>query len=378
MNYHLIEEIEQFEAFILENRNTKWIAFDTEFMGEKRYVPLLCMIQIASENGVYLIDPLKIESLSPLLEMIQDENILKITHAGENDYRLFYQLYDITPNNVFDTQIASGFLGHGFPISFQKLAEKEVKVHIDKTLTVQDWQSRPLSNKMLEYAANDVIHLYKLYTKLNTKLIAQGKEEWAKEEFEKISEASYYETNPLKEIFGSNLLKSLSQKKQVFLVRLHHWRNDTAKQLNKSKDAIFPSKHVPTLVKLIGNTRAEFKVSRVLSYHLVDKHLDVLDELYQRKATPEEIDFVQSISAEENIDLTPDFRKDILNILVKMKCNKHKVAPTLFNIKNNTDKIQNGNGWRIKVLGPALLNLLNTEGNLSIRDEVEKLIIEIN
>ena len=73
-------------------------------MGEKRFVTLLCLIQIASEHGYYLIDPIKIEDLSPLIELIEDEQIIKITHAGENDFRLFNILFGTLPKNIFDTQ----------------------------------------------------------------------------------------------------------------------------------------------------------------------------------------------------------------------------------------------------------------------------------
>ena len=73
----LIEDEGALEEFYIENKAVDWLGFDTEFVGEKRYFTLLCLIQVATVNGLFLIDPLKIKDLSPLLKMIEDPAILK-------------------------------------------------------------------------------------------------------------------------------------------------------------------------------------------------------------------------------------------------------------------------------------------------------------
>ena len=121
--YQLIETEEDIQLFLKENQDIKWIGFDTEFIGEKRFHTLLCLVQLATENGNYLIDTLKLTSLPEILRIFEDPSILKLTHAGENDYRIFYQQFNIIPQNVFDTQIAAGFIGYKYPTSFQKLLD---------------------------------------------------------------------------------------------------------------------------------------------------------------------------------------------------------------------------------------------------------------
>jgi len=111
-NYSILTTTQDLEAFASANKDIKWMAIDTEFIGEKRYQTLLCLIQVATPNGLYLIDLIKLKEIKPLLDFLTDANILKITHAGENDYRLLHELYDIIPKNVFDTQVAAGFGGH--------------------------------------------------------------------------------------------------------------------------------------------------------------------------------------------------------------------------------------------------------------------------
>ena len=115
----------------------KWLAFDTEFIGEKRYYTLLCLIQVKCETGTYLLDSLKIPDLTPFLRLIEDERITKITHAGDNDYRLLNILYGTIPKNIFDTQIAAGFIGYRYPMSFGKLVEAETGEILDPELVFE-------------------------------------------------------------------------------------------------------------------------------------------------------------------------------------------------------------------------------------------------
>ena len=89
LDYTLIETSEDLQNFYEINKNVEWLALDTEFIGERRFETLLCLIQVATPNGYYLIDPIKISELTPFLALLEDEKILKLTHAGENDYRLF-------------------------------------------------------------------------------------------------------------------------------------------------------------------------------------------------------------------------------------------------------------------------------------------------
>ena len=157
--YLLIEDAAGLEAFVKENEGIDWMGFDTEFIGEKRFYTLLCLIQIATDNGNYLIDAIKIKDLSPFFAMITNPDIMKISHAGENDYRILNQQWGIIPKNTFDTQVAAAFVGYRYPLSFGKLLDKEIGVRISKGYMVTDWQARPLKAKQVKYALNDVIFL---------------------------------------------------------------------------------------------------------------------------------------------------------------------------------------------------------------------------
>ena len=159
ISYTFVENHADLIAFAVQNKGVEWMCFDTEFVGEKRFRTQLCLIQVATEKGNFLIDPLKIEDLGPFLDMIADPSILVITHAGENDYRILHQQYSTLPKRVFDTQIAAAFAGYNYPISFRKLVDNELQVKLKKSYTVADWEKRPLTDEIIGYALNDIIYL---------------------------------------------------------------------------------------------------------------------------------------------------------------------------------------------------------------------------
>ncbi|HHH49976.1 MAG TPA: ribonuclease D, partial [Saprospiraceae bacterium] len=128
-HYVLIEQAADLQDFYEKNRSVKWMSFDTEFVGEKRFYTLLCLIQVATENGFYFIDTLKLKNLEPFYKLIRDPKILKITHAGDNDYRLLNIVGGVVPKNVFDVQLAAGFIGYKYPISFRKITFAELQIN---------------------------------------------------------------------------------------------------------------------------------------------------------------------------------------------------------------------------------------------------------
>ncbi|MFQ5447339.1 MAG: ribonuclease D, partial [Saprospiraceae bacterium] len=172
--FTLIEDVDALEDFARQHEQTEWMCFDTEFIGEKRFITTICLIQVASPEGVFLIDPLKCADLQPFLDLLANDRILKITHAGANDYRLFYTHYGIVPRNTFDTQVAAGFVGYKYPVAFNKLVDSELDIRLSKGYSVTNWEARPFQKKQLRYALDDVIYLYDLWQNLGNKLRKRG------------------------------------------------------------------------------------------------------------------------------------------------------------------------------------------------------------
>ncbi|MEM9991515.1 MAG: ribonuclease D, partial [Bacteroidota bacterium] len=208
--YQLLETPQDVVRFGEQNKHINWMALDTEFIGEKRYYTLLCLVQVTTEHGNYVFDILRCDEIQPLLDLIVREDIVKITHAGENDYRLFHTRYGILPKNLFDTQIAAGFVGYKYPVSFRTLLEEELSIRLNKSQTVTDWEQRPIKPKQLKYAIEDVIFLEELREKMLHKLEARGRANWALQECAKMETAAFYERDPNKEALKHSLMPNLN------------------------------------------------------------------------------------------------------------------------------------------------------------------------
>jgi ribonuclease D len=373
-DYTLVDTSDALKKFFDENIDVEWLAVDTEFIGEKRFEVLLCLVQVASPKGFYLIDPLTIPDLSLFLQLLEDERILKITHAGENDYRLLNNLFGTIPKNIFDTQLAGGFIGHGYPASYGKLVEKELNVVLDKGYAATDWETRPLKKKQLDYALSDVLHLYDLYQRMSDKLVKSNRLSWLGSESKRWETPQYYDRDPHREALMNTMMQSLKTPKQIFLLRLYEWRRQEAQRLNHSKDMVLPSKYIAPILRGVESGKHALLDSRIIPDRLVTQHWDTFQKLYQKKVTDEELAILKRLPPLSKEDPKKDVSMDLLHGLVKYKCMESGVAPSL--VLNKSDltyaKVgedifnNDGNDWRREFLGEAMLRWLNERRELEV------------
>lgn len=378
-SYQFIDTPAQLETFYQENKEVPWLCFDTEFVGEKRYWPRLCLIQVATEKGNYLIDPFQCGKLDLFLALMEDAKICKITHAGDNDYRLLNNLFGTVPKNVFDTQIAAGFLGYRYPISFRKLVETELGWHLKKGYAVADWEARPFQQRQLNYALEDVLPLYRLWRKASERLKRYKREAWAKEEFQKLETASYYEKSPYHEAVNSNMIKSLANKEKLFFLRLTKWRVETAEKRNHSKEMVLPSKMINHIVRNVGAGKDALKKNRRIPDKVTDKLGDVFVQLYQLEESEEERSMLAKIpDFDKGDDQNEDIIIDLLYLLIKYKCIEDKVATSLVCSKNQLLRFKLDRTYREAAIGHGWRRIFLGDDMASWLDNMEDLKLEIN
>ena len=167
----IITTTTQLKELVTKLKRENAIAIDTEFVRRETYYAKLCLIQIATSRDCYIIDPLNLE-LDAFSEILTDKKIVKVLHAPLQDIGIFYNILGIYTANVFDTQEAAKLCGIKNQISYQDLCQKALGVHIDKEQQFRDWQVRPLPQDMLDYAAQDVTHLLRIYEKLRGEMFA--------------------------------------------------------------------------------------------------------------------------------------------------------------------------------------------------------------
>jgi ribonuclease D len=385
VDYTLIESAADLRRFYEAHRQIEWLALDTEFIGEKRFEVLLCLIQVASPLGYYLIDPFTVGDLKPLLQLVEDECILKISHAGENDYRLLNAYDGTIPRNVFDTQVAAGFIGHGYPISYGKLVEKEIHVTLDKGYAATDWEARPLKRKQLEYALSDVVYLHTLYSKLRDELLETNRLSWAQTELKRWETFEYYDRDPNREALMNTMMHNLKQPKQLFLLRLYEWRRQEAQRLNHSKEMILQAKFIAPIIRSIDNGKQALMDSRIIPDRVVTNNWDTFQRLYQKKASDEELAVLQKLPPLSREDPKRDISMELLHVLVKHKCMESGVAPSLVLNKADLTYAREGEeifgsdetDWRREFLGAALMKWLNERRELSVVLEANQVVLKM-
>ncbi|PHL00504.1 ribonuclease D [Neolewinella marina] len=382
IDYTLIDSQDGLDSFFEQCAGIQWMGFDTEFIGEKRYQTLLCLIQISTRDGYFLLDPIKVTDLTPFLRLLENPDIVKITHAGDNDYRLLYRAYGTIPANVFDTQVAAAFCGHRYPTSFAKLVEAEVGEKVGKGYAVTDWAKRPMSEKQIKYALTDVLYLRELYDTITGKLKANGRLDWALEECALMTEEDYYYRDPNHELLNSNIARSSRTQERVFLLRLFEWRRAQAEKKNYSKEMILSSKIIGQLVRGVKGGKQSMQENRRLPGKTVSRYGDLFVEMYEKPATPEELKIVKGIQRSTQDDEEDDMIVELLYLLMKYRANEADISHALVMPRNAIRRMKQdesvrksilGSGWRRELLGEDFVDWLKNFDNLQLRIEGGKI-----
>jgi ribonuclease D len=224
-----------------------FVAVDTEFMRETTYWPKLCLIQAAAPNGAEAcIDPLAADiDLTPFLDVMRDESILKVFHAARQDVEIFNNL-GAMPRPLFDTQIAGMAAGFGEQIAYDALVRQMLKVDIDKSSRFTDWSRRPLSDAQLKYALADVTHLAALFPRMKGNLEAAGRLAWVEAEMDGLIDPENYDVDP------DNAWKRLRPRKHApkylaVFKAVAAWRERTAQMRDQPRGRILKDEAIDEL-----------------------------------------------------------------------------------------------------------------------------------
>lgn len=212
-------------ALLDELRAAKSFGYDTEFIGEETFYSRFCVIQVSTPEKITLIDCLAEGiDLLPFWELLADPAVEKIVHAGLQDLEPVERLTGKPPANVFDTQIASAFVGQPYPVSLTNLCLNLLDADLGKSSKFSQWDRRPLSANQKIYAANDVRYLLLLRQRVGDRLTELGHVEKAVAECGLFSDASMYRVEPLEMKLKAKGGNTLRRKEQAIVNALLLWR----------------------------------------------------------------------------------------------------------------------------------------------------------
>ncbi len=207
--------------------------FDTEFVGENTYHPHLCLVQVATAERLYLIDPLAVGPIDPFWRLVVDPQNLVVVHAGREEVRLCRLWGGQTPGNIFDLQIAAGLVGMLYPLGAGTLIHQLLGVQLAKGETLTEWRDRPLTAAQVRYAFDDVRYLLPAHERIAARLDQLGRADWAREEFARMAAAASPEEVPAEKWRKLRGLGSLDRRRLAMVREIFNWREEAAARLNR-------------------------------------------------------------------------------------------------------------------------------------------------
>ena len=369
----LITDSTQLAEFCARLAKSNFVAVDTEFMRENTYYPELCLVQMADENEAAAIDP-KAPGLdmTPMLELIcNNEDVLKVFHAGGQDIEIFYNLTGKTPHPLFDTQIAAMALGQGEQIGYSNLVELWIGLQLDKGARFTDWSRRPLDKRQIDYAIGDVTHLSTIFPKMLEKLVNTGRGLWLDDEMERLANAANYHNEPDN---AWKRIKVQSRKPEVLgrLKAMGAWREREAQRKNIPRGRIMKDETLADIASHPPKHQSELPKVRGLSPAWKDNEIGARLLAVIADAEP----LPRDLMPERNGNGTGGGKEgalvaDLLKLLLKIRSREINVAARLITRSDELEMLAAGEreglelltGWRFEQFGRDALDLV--EGRLA-------------
>lgn len=379
-----IADTNSLAAFCEKQNTAAFVTVDTEFVREKTYYPILCLVQVAGPDDAVVIDAMASDiDLSPLDELFKNTNVVKVLHASRQDNEIFFNLFGSVPNPIFDTQIAAMVCGFGDQVAYGTLIAKLVGVQLEKTSRFADWSRRPLTQKQLAYALSDVTHLRVAYEKLAVELETSGRAHWLNSEMDVLTDPDTYRMDP-REAWRRIKSRTTNPKFLSVLREVAAWREAEAQRRDIPRNRLLRddslldiAAHTPKTSQALSRTRGMprgFAEGR-----MADGLLDAIETGVATK--PEDQPQVPKRDRLPN-GLGP--LTDLLKTLLKLRCEEEKVAPKLIASADDLERIAASDnadvpalsGWRREVFGEQALAL--KQGKLGLTAEGKRIrIMEI-
>jgi ribonuclease D len=271
-DFDWITEQADFEELVDALCNAEAYALDTEFHRERTYLPVLALVQLATEDRLALVDPLAVD-VGPLRRLFETDAIC-VMHAGSQDLEILELECGAVPRHFFDTQVAALFCGYRTS-SLGKLLEGFLDVRLDKSSQLTDWTRRPLPADDLRYAASDVAHLLALRDALLERLDEQGRVGWAEEEIERLRSKDRSPAEPETLWWKLRGKTKLNGRARGVAQEISVWRDRLARKQNRPARTVLSDMAVLALAQRPARNVEQLRAVRNLDLRRF-KHSDEL------------------------------------------------------------------------------------------------------
>lgn len=373
MTIEYIDKPEQLPELYNKISQAPWIALDTEFLREKTYYPVFCLLQIATPEWVVCVDPIAISDLSELFEVINHPDKTKVLHACRQDLEIFYQLTGKIISPIFDTQIAAPLLGFQENPGYAMLVSNFLNVNLAKTHTRTDWSIRPLSQEQIQYAADDVIYLCKVYQLMIEKLKQLERLDWLTKDFELLKNSELYQLTPSNAWLKIKAKNKLSGKQLSIIQALTEWREKTAQSENRPKNWLIRDDLLLELAKQQPETVPELSKIRGIHERSIKRYGQIICQLINKAKEKPPIPLSSKNKSSKKTQ-QHEAVLDVLTALVRIRADENSINPIILANRKDLEKLLFDDGadhpilagWRYKMVGKELQGLLQGQFALSL------------
>ena len=297
MNWKLIEGAAELQQAIAQNGDAAAVAVDTEFMRRRTFYPQAALVQLhfPGTGLAWLIDPLRVEDFSPLIDLFRKRSVMKILHAPGEDLEVFQRLLGVQPQPLFDTQRAAAFLDMGHGLSYSALVMAVSGQEVSKEETRSDWLARPLTSSQQKYAAQDVLFLPSVYQQLREQLAAAGKLQWLLEDGAQAAQTAALEEVP--SVGRIKMAWKLGRRQLAVLMAVCNWREQRARHTDKPRGWILSDQHCLQLAQQNLSRLQDFQYLEDFPASVVRKQGKVLLQVIAQTLAVEEQDLPMRLPA---------------------------------------------------------------------------------
>lgn len=380
VQYEHIDNEQRLREFCDAAAEAKCLAFDTEFVSEDTYRPQLCLIQVAADDRLAIIDPLAMNDVTPFWHLLARPGHETIVHAGREEFRFCLDAIGQRPANWFDIQIAAGFVGLEYPAAYSTLISKLVGKSLPKGETRTDWRKRPLSDKQLEYASQDVLYLKQIRDILANRLDELDRRAWLEDELESwLTQLEHSEnTEQWRRVSGS---AGLSARKLAIVREVWRWRDAEAASRNSPPKRILRDDLIVEIARRQTDNVVRIRSVRGMEHRHLQRHLETIAECVKRAEELPDHECPRPARkgdvSQPSLVLLGQFFSTALGCI----CRARELAPGLVgSVQDSRDLIAHHlgltnsdtqlprlmQGWRAKIIGPDIDKLLHGELGLRV------------
>lgn len=359
-----------FKAFVKRAASSSVLAIDTEFLREKTYYARLCLLQLATDTEVAVVDPFEMDDLTVLAPLLRNENVVKLFHAGTQDLEILLREVGVLPTPVFDTQIAAALLGHTQQMGYAALVAAECGVQLKKVDSFTDWSRRPLSDSQLEYAADDVIYLPKMYARMRADLERRGRLSWLDDDFAELCDPERYRVDERDRFRRLKRASHLSRQQLSAAREVAAWRELEAQRRDLPRKWVLTDEQIVEACKREARTIDELFMVRGMREKLPTKDARTVVRLL---ATGLDVPAAEwpTLGCGGRSEPNVDAQLDLMLALVRLRAKENGVAMAVLASHDDLARLARGyrdvdvlRGWRRQLVGEELVRLV--EGKLSL------------